>query len=51
MGPNDFHIVFPSILKSMGPIKCLVTHFLLNIDFCVQQNKEMYTGLEQLEGE
>jgi len=31
--------------KSKGPINSMVTFF------CVQQNKEIYTGLEQLDGE
>ncbi len=35
----------------MGTNNCLVTHILQNIFFCVQQKKEMHTGLEQLEGE
>jgi len=30
---------------------CLAKNFLQNISLCVQQNKEMYTLLEQLEGE
>jgi len=35
----------------MGSKNCLVSHFLQNIFFCVQQKKEIHTGLEQLEGE
>jgi len=34
----------------MGTNNCLLTNILQNI-FCVQQNKEIHTGLEQLEGE
>jgi len=30
---------------------CLVTNFLQNIFFCVQQRKETHQGLKQLEGE
>jgi len=33
----------------LGPI--LPTNILPNIFLCVQQSKDMYTGLEQLEGE
>ncbi len=29
----------------------VATNILQNILFCVQQKKEMHTGLEQLEGE
>jgi len=35
----------------MGGDICFVTNILPNIFLCVQQNKEIYTGLEQLEGE
>jgi len=34
--------------KSLGSINCLVTDILLNIFFCVQQKKEVHTGLKQL---
>ncbi len=45
-------IVFFFLLwKSMVPQNSLVTNFLQNIFLCVQQNKEMHTGLELLEGE
>jgi len=37
-------------LKSMGPINCMVTDIPLNMFFCVQQKKEIHTGLEQLKG-
>ncbi len=30
---------------------CFVTHILQNIFFYVQQKKEIYTGLQKLEGE
>jgi len=52
MGPIDSHSILPPILwKSMWSSNCLVTHILQNILFCVQQKKEICTGLEQLEGE
>ncbi len=45
-------IVFFSLLwKSMVPQNSLVTNFLQNIFLCVQQNKDIHTGLELLEGE
>ncbi len=37
--------------NSMGTKNCLVTHILHNMFFCVQQKKEIHTGLEQLDGE
>ncbi len=44
-------IVFFFLLwKSMVPQNSLVTNFLQNIFLCVQQNKEIHTGLELLEG-
>ncbi len=33
----------------MATIHCLVTHILLIIFFCVQKNKELRTGLDQIE--
>jgi len=39
------------ILKNVGNSQwALVTDILQNILFCVQQKKEMYTCLKQLEG-
>lgn len=35
----------------MGDEVCLVNNILLNIFLCVKQKKEMYTRLEQSEGE
>jgi len=35
----------------MGPVNCLVTDIIQNILFCVQQKKDIHTGLKQLEGE
>jgi len=37
--------------KSMGYINDLVTDILQNIVFCVQQKREIHTGLKQLKGE
>jgi len=34
----------------MGPVNYLVTDILQNIFICVQQKKEIHTGLKQLEG-
>jgi len=51
MDPIDFHSIFFFLRKSMGSINCLVTNILQNIFLCVQQKKEMNTGLKQLEGE
>ncbi len=43
---------FEKILwKSMVPQNCSVSHILQNIFLCVQQNKDIHTGLELLEGE
>ncbi len=44
-------VFFPLLWKSMVPQNSLVTNFLQNIFLCVQQNKDIHTGLEQLEGE
>jgi len=44
------HVFFPPLWKSMGSIKCLITHILQNICFCVQQKKETRTGLKKHEG-
>jgi len=33
------------------PVNCLVADILQNIFPCVQQKKEIHTGLKQLEGE
>jgi len=51
MGIIDFQsILFFILRKSMGSINGLVTHILQNIFYCVEQKKEIHTGLEQLEG-
>ncbi len=48
----DFHSIYFFLLwKSMVPQNSLITNFLQNIFLCVQQNKEIHTGLELLEGE
>jgi len=45
-GTINFHSIFFLLWKSMVPQSSLG-----KISFFVQQNKEMYTSLEQLEGE
>ncbi len=35
----------------MVPQNCSVSHILQNIFLCVQQNKDIHTGLDLLEGE
>ncbi len=50
-GTIDFHSIFVLLWKSMVPQNSLVTNFLQNIFLSVQQNKEIHTGLELLEGE
>ncbi len=51
-GTIDLHSIFFFLLwKSMVPQNSLVTNFLQNIFLCVQQNKDIHTGLELLEGE
>ncbi len=45
------YIIFFLLWKSMVPQNSLVTNFLQNIFLCVQQNKDIHTGLELLEGE
>ncbi len=47
----EFHSILSLLWKSMATVNCLVTNFLKNIFFCVQQKKETHTGLEQLEDE
>jgi len=47
----DFHIIVFPIWKSMGFINSLVIDIFQNIFLCVQQKKEIHTGLQQLEGE
>ncbi len=43
----DFHSMENILWKSMGTSNCLVIHIIQNIFFCVQQNTEIHTGLEQ----
>ncbi len=51
-GTIDFHSrIFFLLWKSMVPQNCSVSHILQNIFLCVQQNKDIHTGLELLEGE
>ncbi len=50
LGPIDFHSMKIIPWESMGDQKFLVTNILQNI-FYVEENKEIHTGLEQLEAE
>ncbi len=50
-GTIDFHAIFLSTVEVNGAQNSLVTSFLLNIYICVQQNKDIHSGLELLEGE
>ncbi len=50
-GTIDFHSIFFLLWKSMVPQNSLITNFLQNIFLCVQQNKDIHTGLELLEDE
>ncbi len=45
-------VFFPHTMEINGEQQqCLVIYILQNISFCVQQNKETHTDLEQLESE
>jgi len=47
MYPIDFYSIFFFLLwKSMGSINSLFIDIFQNIFFCVQQKKEMHTGLK-----
>jgi len=35
----------------MGPVNCLVIAIIQNSFLCVQQKKEIHTGLKHLEGD
>ncbi len=48
---SDFHSMEKNTMEVNGYQQLLVTNILQNIFFCVQQNKEIHTGLEQHEGE
>ncbi len=50
-GTIDIHSIVFLLWKSMVTQNSLVTKFLQNIFLCVQQNKDIHTGLELLEGE
>ncbi len=50
-GTIDFHSIFFPTMEVNGAPNSLVTNFLQNIFLCVQQNKDIHTGLELLEGE
>ncbi len=49
--PMTSIVLFFLLWKSMVPQNSRITNFLQNISLCVQQNKEIHTGLELLEGE
>ncbi len=50
LGTIDFKSIFFLLLwKSMVPQNSLITNFLHNIFFCIQQNKDIHTGLDLLE--
>ncbi len=52
LGNIDFHSMFFFLpWKLMMPQNSLVTNSLQKIFLCVQQNKEIHTGLELLEVE
>ncbi len=51
LGAIDFHSREKILWKSMVPQNCSVSHILQNIFLCVQQNKDIHTDLEILEGE
>jgi len=46
----DEWIFFFRLWKSTRSTNCLVTEIIQNIFLCVQQKKEILTGLKQLEG-
>ncbi len=47
--PIDFHDMGENTMEINS--NCLVTNILQNIFSCVQQKKQIHTGLEQHEGE
>jgi len=51
MDTIDFYSRKKILCKSMGYINILVTDIIQYIFFCVQQKKEIHTGLKLLEGE
>ncbi len=51
-GTIDFHSILYFLLwKSMVPQKSLLQAFFKISSFCVQQNKDIHTGLDLLEVE
>jgi len=49
MGLIDFNCMGKKYYGSKcGPVNCLITNILQNIIFCVQEKKEIHTGLQQL---
>jgi len=61
MNENSVVIYSPSVESCFKPVlispfyesqlNCLIADILQNIFFCVQEKKEIHTGLKQLEGE
>ncbi len=45
-GTIDFHAILFPTMEVNGAQNSLVTNFLHNIFLCVQQNKDIHTGLE-----
>ncbi len=50
-GTIDFHSRKTNTMEVIVPQNCSVSHILQNIFLYVQQNKDIHTGLELLEGE
>ncbi len=48
-GTINLHSIVFLLWKSMVPQNSLLTNFVQNIFFCVQQNKEIHTDLELLD--
>ncbi len=44
---SNFYSREKILSETLGTRNCLVTHILQSIFFYIQQNKEMYAGLEQ----
>ncbi len=51
MVPIDFHSIYFSAMEGNWDRQLFVSSKFLQIFFCVQHMKEIYTGLEQHKGE
>ncbi len=51
LGTIDFNSREKNTMEVNGTQNCSVSHILQNIFLCVQQNKDIHTGLELIEGE